>query len=196
MGDKFVPRGTNFVPGEKFVPRRTNLSPMAEFCPGPTQRLREATSGVKIVPFCIPNGFGVKKLLGVWLEHHISQISAGDKFVPRGTNLSPKREFCPLIFQWFRGAISTSEIVPFYLPNGFVVRKLWTWDQFCVPGDKICPLEDKICPPGDKFVPRIFDRKSAYPVTKLHFWSKCDQNDNKQWKFQDFFCHANFQIFD
>ena len=152
MGDKFVPRGTNFVPGEKFVPRRTNLSPMAEFCPGPTQRLREATSGVKIVPFCIPNGFGVKKLLGVWLEHHISLISAGDKFVHRRRILSPDLPVIP------RSHINER--------NCSFLSSQW----ICSP--KIMNLGSILCSGGQNLSPGGQNLSPGGQICPPDFWSK------------------------
>ena len=177
MGDNFVPRGTNFVPRGEICPPEDKFVPHGRIL----SRTYPATPRSHI------RGQNCSFLYSEWIwcqkNFWVYDWSITFRKFQLGTNLSPGGEFCPLIFQWFRGAISTNEIVPFYLPNGFIVRKLRTWDQFCVPGDKICPLEDKICPPGDKFVPRIFDRKSAYPVTKLHFWSKCDQNDDNNVNF-------------
>ena len=189
MGDKFVPRGINFVTGEKFVPRRTNLSPMAEFCPGPTQRLREATSGVKIVPFCIPNGFGVKKTFGCMIgAPHSANFSwqicsPGDKFVPRRRILSPDLPVIP------RSHINER--------NCSFLSSQW----ICSPkitnlGSILCSGGQNLSPGGQNLSPGFLIEnqliRSPNCISEASVIKTITNNGN----FRIFFGHANFQIFD
>ena len=125
--------GTNLSPGGQILSPGRNLSPGGQICPpwqnfvpDPPSDSAKPHQGSKLFLFVFRMDLVSKNF---W----VYDWSITFRKFQLGTNLFPGGEFCPLIFQWFRGAISTSEIVPFYLPNGFVVRKLWTWDQFCPP---------------------------------------------------------------